>query len=87
VTASGQPVHVTHFCSPGLALAGGSFQPSPVVRVEIAKHGGGVRRLAVPALSDRIEERGLLAELDLVIDPLCCRGALPTGTGSECATR
>jgi len=25
-------------------LASGTFQPSPVVRVEIAKHGGGVRR-------------------------------------------
>jgi len=56
----------------GLAagLASGTFQPSPVVRVEIAKHGGGVRRLAVPVLADRIVERALLAELDVVIDPL-----------------
>lgn len=52
------------------ALAGGSFQPSPVVRVEVAKHGGGVRRLAVPGLADRIVERALLAELDAVVDPL-----------------
>lgn len=52
------------------ALADGTFQPHPVVRVEIAKQGGGVRRLAVPALTDRIVERALLAELDAVIDPL-----------------
>jgi len=30
------------------ALGGGTFQPHPVARVEIAKPGGGVRRLAVP---------------------------------------
>ena len=30
----------------------------------------GVRRLAVPSLTDRIVERALLAELDAVIDPL-----------------
>src|SRR5580700_4141825 len=52
------------------ALRNGSFQPRPVVRVEIAKPVGGVRRLAVPCLSDRIVERALLAELDAVIDPL-----------------
>lgn len=52
------------------SLADGTFQPSPVVRVEIAKSTGGVRRLAVPSLRDRIVERALLAELDAVIDPL-----------------
>jgi group II intron reverse transcriptase/maturase len=52
------------------ALAAGSFKPSPVVRVEIAKETGGVRRLAVPGLVDRIVERALLVELDAVIDPL-----------------
>ena len=52
------------------ALADGTFSPHPVVRVEIAKHSGGVRRLAVPSLTDRIVERALLAELDQVIDPL-----------------
>ena len=52
------------------SLANGTFEPQPVVRVEIAKHSGGVRRLAVPSLRDRIVERALLAELDGVIDPL-----------------
>lgn len=51
-------------------LADGSWEPSPVVRVEIAKPDGGFRQLGVPGLVDRIVERALLAELDLVIDPL-----------------
>jgi CRISP-associated protein Cas1 len=51
-------------------LAEGEFAPHPVVAVEIAKQGGGVRRLAVPCLEDRVVERALLAELDAVIDPL-----------------
>ena len=51
-------------------LEDGSFSPHPVVRVEIAKASGGMRRLAVPTLADRIVERALLAELDQVIDPL-----------------
>ncbi len=50
-------------------LADGSFSPHPVVRVEIAKDGG-IRRLGVPSLVDRVVERALLAELDPVIDPL-----------------
>jgi retron-type reverse transcriptase len=52
------------------ALRTGTFEPHPVVRVEMAKKGGGVRKLAVPSLADRIVERALLAKLDAVIDPL-----------------
>src|SRR6266542_6364603 len=51
-------------------LADGSWEPSPVVRVEVAKRAGGLRRLGVPLLVDRIVERALLAELDPVVDPL-----------------
>lgn len=51
------------------ALHTGTYQPHAVVRVEIAKHAGGVRRLAVPPLIDRIVERALLAELDAIVDP------------------
>jgi CRISPR-associated endonuclease Cas2 len=59
-----------HVSQLAAALASGTFEPHPVVRVEIAKPGGGVRKLAVPVLADRIVERALLAELDPVIDPL-----------------
>jgi len=51
-------------------LGDGSWEPSPVVRVEVAKPDGGFRQLGVPGLVDRIVERALLAELDQVIDPL-----------------
>jgi retron-type reverse transcriptase len=44
--------------------------PHPVIRVEMAKPGGGVRKLAVPGLIDRIAERALLAELNAFVDPL-----------------
>jgi len=52
------------------SLSDGTFQPHPVIRSELAKASGGIRRLAVPCLADRIVERALLAELDPVIDPL-----------------
>jgi CRISP-associated protein Cas1 len=59
--------HVTQLSA---ALADGSFEPHPVTRVEIPKPAGGVRKLAVPGLTDRIVERALLVELDALIDPL-----------------
>lgn len=59
-----------HVSELAAALAGGGYEPQPVIRVEIAKSGGGTRRLAVPSLRDRIVERALLAELDLVTGPL-----------------
>jgi CRISP-associated protein Cas1 len=52
------------------SLVDGTFTPGPLVRVDIAKPAGGLRRLEVPSLADRIVERALLAELDAVIDPL-----------------
>ncbi len=52
------------------ALANGTWEPSPVRRVEIPKSSGGVRVLGIPVLADRIVERALLAVLDPVIDPV-----------------
>lgn len=59
-----------HISQLAAELANGSFRPGPVFAAEIAKKDGGLRRLAVPSLADRIVERALLAELDVVIDPL-----------------
>ncbi|MEU7942452.1 CRISPR-associated endonuclease Cas1 [Microbispora bryophytorum] len=50
-------------------LGDGTYEPSPVVRVEMAKPSGGIRTLGVPSLIDRIVERALLPELDAAIDP------------------
>ncbi|MBA9007285.1 reverse transcriptase domain-containing protein [Thermomonospora cellulosilytica] len=55
---------------PAEQLADGAFEPGPVFRVEISKPSGGVRRLGIPSLVDRIVERALLEELDAIIDPL-----------------
>jgi retron-type reverse transcriptase len=63
-------------------LADGTFEPQPVVRVEVAKPGGGTRKLSIPSLRDRIVERALLVELDAVIDPLLLPWSSPAGTGS-----
>lgn len=50
-------------------LAAGEWQPEPARRIEIPKASGGVRRLAVPTVADRVVERALLAVLDPEIDP------------------
>jgi CRISPR-associated protein Cas1 len=50
-------------------LATGEWEPEPARRVEIPKASGGVRRLAVPTVADRVVERALLEVLDAVIDP------------------
>lgn len=49
-------------------LAGGSFRPRPLTPVQIAKDDGGVRRLAVPPVGDRVVEKALAAVLSPVID-------------------
>jgi CRISPR-associated protein Cas1 len=51
------------------SLLGGTWTPEPAFRVEIPKPSGGVRRLTVPTLADRVVERALLAVLDPVVDP------------------
>jgi CRISPR-associated protein Cas1 len=58
------------------ALAGGTFEPRPVVRVKISKPDGRVRKLAVPGLTDRIAGRALLVGLDALA---CLAGARDAG--------
>jgi CRISPR-associated protein Cas1 len=50
-------------------LAAGTWSPQAVRRVDIPKPGGGVRRLGIPPLADRVVERALLSVLDPVVDP------------------
>lgn len=38
-------------------LSSGSYYPPPVMQVEIAKKGGGVRKLGIPTLLDRIAQQ------------------------------
>ncbi len=51
------------------ALELGEWRPQPAFRIEIPKSSGGIRKLSIPTLADRVVERALLAVLDPVIDP------------------
>ena len=53
----------------GLRLLGGTYQPLPVKRVEIPKPDGGVRKLGVPCVVDRLIQQALLQVLQKRWDP------------------
>jgi len=44
-------------------LLSGTYQPQPVKRVEIPKPDGGVRKLGVPCVVDRLIQQALLRQL------------------------
>jgi RNA-directed DNA polymerase len=51
------------------ALEEGTYQPSPVRRVEIPKPNGGIRLLGVPAITDRVIEQAIAQVLTPIFDP------------------
>src|ERR1043166_6700375 len=51
-------------------LSSGSYFPPPVKVVEIAKKQGGVRRLGVPTVADRIAQAVVKAVLEPILEPL-----------------
>jgi RNA-directed DNA polymerase len=50
-------------------LASGTYEPSPVLKVEIPKPGGGVRMLGIPTVMDRMIQQALLQALTPIFDP------------------
>src|ERR1019366_690138 len=50
-------------------LLDGSYQPSPVRRVEIEKPGGGVRLLGIPTVLDRFIQQLLLQVMTSIYEP------------------
>lgn len=53
----------------GEQLLNGSYEPSPVRKVEIPKPGGGIRTLGIPTVMDRMIQQALSQVLTPIFDP------------------
>jgi RNA-directed DNA polymerase len=50
-------------------LRDGTYQPKPVKRVEIAKSDGGIRKLGIPAVLDRVCQQALVQRMGPIFEP------------------
>jgi len=50
-------------------LCEGTYQPKPVKRVEIGKSEGGVRKLGIPAIIDRVCQQALVQRMEPIFEP------------------
>lgn len=51
-------------------LTSGSYFPPPVKEVEIEKKGGGIRKLGIPTILDRIAQEAVKAHLEPIVEPI-----------------
>ncbi len=69
MTTEELPGHLKeHWPSIRRKLEEGTYQPSPVKRVEIAKPEGGVRQLGIPTVQDRLIQQALHQELSALFE-------------------
>ncbi len=70
MTVEELPEHLkAHWLSIRDKLEAGSYQPSPVKRVEIPKPNGGVRLLGIPTVQDRLIQQAMHQVLSRVYEP------------------
>jgi RNA-directed DNA polymerase len=50
-------------------LREGTYQPKPVKRVEISKPDGGIRKLGIPAVIDRVLQQALVQRMEPIFEP------------------
>ena len=66
------------------SIRDGSYVPSPVRRKEIPKPDGGVRKLGIPTVVDRVIQQAIAQKLQSIWEPLFSDSSY--GAGSECTS-
>ena len=60
------------------SIRGGWYKPNPVRRKEIPKPDGGVRKLGIPTVADRVVQQAIAQVLVPIYEPLFRKGATAT---------